>query len=140
MLRQTHREISIAMEKQKSATGTPGDRDDVIRRLSDYVARADELLELLKTPHAIDKNKVRQLYTSFKADLTADSKRGSTQRGEASLTEIERMYFQGAVHEAMCRLTAATNSDPVNSRWFDCIYSARIDLDYQLTNLQEYHD
>jgi hypothetical protein len=86
----------------------------VLQALED---RLEELMALIpeRPPIAsVTKAKLKRLYTSLKTDMRGMVKQRS------SLGDV--------VAEALCRMSAATNTDPIRSDWHDGLYQARDDV------------
>ena len=112
---------------------------DVIQRMRSYSKRMTEIMDLIGDNQRLspaDKERIQGLYTSLKADLKADYKRGDTKRGQEEMTKIEKAYFHPAIHEAYCDLRAATNSHPINSNWRSELYAAHFDIGHLLSQLE----
>jgi hypothetical protein len=115
------------------------DKKSVIDRLEAYKKRFDELLAMFegKLPlRGEAKERARELLKSLKADLEAEHKKMSTQRGEAELTDIERSCYVSVIHQTFTDIHVTTNSIP-NDKWVGSLYGARINLTHMLHELRE---
>lgn len=115
-----------------------GDRQDVIDRLTRYRDQIQVIMDQIddkRSVTAMERSRLQGLYRALKADLNEEVKKGSTNRGRAELTDIERAFFQPAVDEASAHLHAPTNSHPINSNWHSMLYEARMDIEFLLNQL-----
>lgn len=115
------------------------EREDVIRRLRTYrddIQAAIDLIGNKRTLTPAERDEIRGRFSSLKERLRADRDAGATVRGEAELNETERRYFQPAVMRAAVSLSAAVNTNPLTSDWFGQLYSARMDINQFLLQLE----
>ncbi len=116
------------------------ERQDAIGVLSGYDRRMDILQNLLSGAgqrlSGDKKADVVEKYRSLKDDLKADKHRLERTKARGEITHSETAFVLPAVAGALTHLKPATNSNPVNSRWFDAVYAAHVDIDFALAGLR----
>lgn len=123
--------MRIAADEQKVASALKG-----------YVQRLDEITDFLGDKKSIttgEKEWLQSLLTALKADIKAANKRGKVDDDRAPQTHAERAFFEPALRGASANFRVATNSHPIRSGWFSCLYGVRIDLSYYLHQLEKDH-
>lgn len=116
------------------------DANEVINALRSFRDRCDELMNLIGDKRHLSAEEtilIRNLYTSFKSDLKDVAKRGETIRGEQSLNPFESAYLIPATNQAVNELHAATNTNPITSKWHSFLYAAQIDIQHFLRQLEK---
>lgn len=91
--------------------------------LEGFEARLNELMDMIPKDGRLTpplKDTLQRLYASLKADMKAVAKQKSP--------------VGAVIAEAVCRMRAATNSHPIESDWFDGLYSARCDVKYAISD------
>ena len=84
-----------------------------LERLERYESRLDKLFQLLRRSGRVvgrDDDLTRELYRAIKTDLKDEAHRSDTARGEAELTDAERVWCQTAVVQAYAELPAPTTA------------------------------
>jgi len=118
--------------------------ESVIERLRKYRDDINELMDLIAGKRYLKpeiKRKAQELMKALKENLKRDYKKGATKRGEEKMTKLELQFFHPAIHEAYTRIQSRWNSNPITSHWLDQLYSANIDIEHYLGQLERiYHD
>jgi hypothetical protein len=112
----------------------PDDRRAGLAVLSRYSERMESLITRLAEKS--DMHGVARDYKALKDDLKEDYERLTRKESQGQASHVEVAFVSPALHEASTRLRPATNSNQYNSRWLDAIYSAKIDIDSLLRQLE----
>lgn len=112
------------------------ERSEVISRLRSYSDRMTELMEAcVRSPlTASEHARLKDSFASLKTDLRSDAKRCDGTRNRPEITELEENYFGPAVAEAIADIHVSVNAKP--EKWVGDLYSARIDIDHMLHQLE----
>ncbi|MDQ3232461.1 MAG: hypothetical protein M3Q07_11615 [Pseudobdellovibrionaceae bacterium] len=114
------------------------ERQSVIQRLQKLREQTQTIMDIIAdkkalTPH--EKSHAQGLYRELKEHLKEEYKSGSSNRGQAAMTNCEQAFYHPAVHQASCELRSATNTNPL--KWHDELYGARMQFDYMLNQLEK---
>lgn len=112
----------------------------VIMALRGFKKDIKELMDLLgdKKIISIDEKTECQLkLKALKEKLKHATKMGTVDGAKRPLSHYESAYFKPAVRSASANCNVATNSHPINSNWFLCLYDMNIDITHLLHQLTE---
>jgi hypothetical protein len=110
----------------------------IIQQLRLYRDRMTELMNLADEKQSFtadERERLKDLFAALKDDLTADSRNCQAVRNRNNLSEPEKTYFCPAVMEASADIHVPVSSHPSN--WCDDLFSACVDIDYVLQQLEE---
>jgi hypothetical protein len=79
---------------------------------------------------------VREKYRSLKDDLKAERHRLERAEACGQITHVEKAFVLPALSGSLTHLKPATNSNPANSRWFEAVYGAHVDISFALAGLR----
>ena len=99
-------------------------------RAEGYLRQLNELMDLIEgklnlEPH--EKAQAQDLLRRLKNEFKADNKAPISMQQRLDLNQAE-FDFYSVVCEASTRIRVRTNTDPIRQRWYDELYSARIDI------------
>ena len=112
----------------------------VIMALSEFKKDINELMDLIRDKRAIsidEKTECQSKLKALKEKLKHAEKTGTVDGAKRSLSHYESTYFQPAIMPALANCNVATNSHPINSNWFSCLYDMDTDITYFLRQLTE---
>ena len=112
----------------------------VIMELREFEKDINELMDFLadkKTINIDEKAECQSKLKTLKEKLKHAAKIGTVDGTKRPLTHYENTYFQPAVRSASVNCNVATNSHPINSKWFSCLYGMDIDITHLLHQLTE---
>ncbi|MDD3466567.1 MAG: hypothetical protein PHE67_05385 [Campylobacterales bacterium] len=112
----------------------------VIMALSEFEKDINELMDLIRDKRTIsidEKTKCQSKLKTLKEKLKHAAKTGTVNGAKRSLSHYESAYFQPAIMSALANCNVATNSHPINSKWFSCLYDINIDITHFLSQLTE---
>jgi hypothetical protein len=106
--------------------------------LASYLAEVEELLKLVEEPQSMTPDQVSEaqgLLKNLKSCLKRDNVIRSTCEGDRKMSEVERLHFAPAIHQALVDFHIRTNSKP-SREWFSALYNMRITLGHAYAGLQ----
>ncbi len=106
--------------------------------VASYLAEVEELLKLVEEPQSMTPDQVSEsqgLLKNLKSCLKRDSDLRSTSEGDRKMSEVERLHFAPAIHQALVDFHIRTNSKP-SREWFSALYNMRITLGHAHAGLQ----
>lgn len=112
----------------------------VIMALREFEKDINELMDFLgdkKTISINEKTECQLKLKALKEKLKNAAKTGTVDGAKKPLSHYESAYFQPAVRSASANCNVATNSHPINSNWFSCLYDMDIDITHLLHQLTE---
>ncbi|RJP32084.1 MAG: hypothetical protein C4547_14560 [Phycisphaerales bacterium] len=116
------------------------ERQEAIDTLSTYHRKMDELEALLSRPYHhlgnAERVEVRESYKWLKNDLKAERHRLERAEACGQITHVEKAFVLPALSGSLTHLKPATNSNPANSRWFEAVYGAHVDISFALAGLR----
>lgn len=114
----------------------PSERKAGIAYLDGYISRIAEILVLIDHPVSPQSRELAaEKYGALKDDLKAECQRLSRAEAAGTASELESAWLLHTIHEASTELRPARNSHPINSKWGDALYSAKLDLGHTKSHL-----
>jgi hypothetical protein len=108
---------------------------ELLQQYSDSMGALMELLQTVPAGSRQDRAEASRLYTSLKSRLNEDRKRLEQKRSRTGLTHVESSSVLPALQKAIGELRPATNTNPITSGGHSAIYAARIEINFQLNQL-----
>jgi hypothetical protein len=116
----------------------PREVEAVAAAMFAFYQRCEEIMLLLNEKRSlrpIERQEIQRLYASLKHDLDVARKHGTLSGRREPRTRAEDCFYDPAVRAAHIDLRAATNSNPISSRWFSLVQEAQSEFSYWLHNL-----
>lgn len=113
----------------------------VMVALQEFEGRIREIMNFLDEKKSItrdEKEWLQSLLSPLKADIKAAAKRGKVNDDQAPQNQAEHAYFSGAMLRASANFSVATNSHPIHSDWFSCLYNIDMDIRQFLCQLEDH--
>jgi hypothetical protein len=127
------------MKKKPSPRALTAADRRCLEKLRGWIARIDELLELLGDgSHVIGARatQARELFVGFKEGLRLEAKRLATLRRVGELQGFEESDYAPAIEQALADFTVTTNSAP-GPAWHRELYNTHITLSDPLSWLED---
>jgi hypothetical protein len=124
----------------KTKENTPPEAIKVILALRSFDERLKEIMDEIADRRSISssqKEYCQHLLKELKQDIKGAAKRVTIDGGREPPTEYEQAYYIPALRSASANFRITTNSHPINSNWFSCLYELRIDIGHPLFQLEE---
>ncbi len=103
-----------------------------VDRIRWYLDRVAQMTDIVEGKHHLDSTEVEQaqyLLKQFKDRLREDLAYVAAYERKHSLDSALHTY-QATIHQTLAEFQPAINSNPIKSRWHECLYDARISLEF----------